>query len=59
MSQKMQLVKRDRVTVRGDATEIPLHICLETLNEIPGDLRYYHENLAIEVGDVLLVQDAP
>lgn len=52
------LKNRDRVTVRVAATEIPLHICIETLTEV-GDLRYYQEKAAIEVNGVLFVQDAP
>jgi len=56
--QKLVLKPRDRVTVRIAALAVPIHICLETLGEIEGR-RHYQENLAIEVGDVLLVQDAP
>ena len=47
-----------RVTTRIAATEIPLHLCLETLNDI-SDIGCYQENPAIEVNGVLFVQDAP
>ena len=59
MSKVIQRLKNeDRVTVRVAATEVPLHICLETLNEIP-DLGSYQDKLSVEVGDVLLCLDAP
>jgi len=48
----------NRVTERVAATEVPLHICLETVNEVP-DLRSYQDKLSVEVGDVLLCLDAP
>ena len=54
-----RLKPEDRVTVRIDAAEVPLHICLATMGDIGDELRNYQENLAIEVGDILLVQDAP
>jgi len=38
--------------------DVPLHICLQTLNGING-INCYHKNAAIEVGDVLFVVDAP
>lgn len=47
-----------RVTIRIAATEIPLHLCLETLNDI-SDIGCYQENPAIEVDGVLFIQDAP
>lgn len=50
---------RSRVTTRIAATEIPLHLCFETLSDIDDGLRNYHENPAIEVEGVLFVQDAP
>jgi len=46
------------VTTRLAATEIPLHLCLETLNDIT-DIGCYQENAAIEVNGVLFVKDAP
>lgn len=54
--QKLRLT--DKVTIRVAATEIPLHLCLETLNDI-SDIGCYQENPAIEVNGVLFVQDAP
>ena len=54
-----QINPRSRVTTRIEATEIPLHLCLETLSDIDDGLRHYHENTAIEVEGVLFVQDAP
>ena len=60
MSKVIQRLKpEERVTVRIDATEVPLHLCLETLGDIGDELRNYQDNLAIETGDVLLVLDAP
>ena len=59
MSKVIQRLRAEnRVTVRVAATEVPLHICLETLNEIP-DRRIYQDKLSVEVGDVLLCLDAP
>jgi len=46
------------VTTRVAATEHPLHLCLETLNDI-SDIGCYQENTAIEVNGVVFVKDAP
>ena len=59
MSKVIQTYPLPRVTTRIAATEIPLHLCLETLSEIQADLSCYQENPAIEVEGVLFVQDAP
>ena len=60
MSKVVQTYPRpDRVSTRVAATEIPLHLCFETLSEIDDGLRHYQENAAIEVDGVLFVQDAP
>ncbi len=59
MSKVIQTYPRSRVTTRIAATEIPLHLCLETLSDIDDGLRNYQENPAIEVEGVLFVQDAP
>lgn len=58
---KLKLIQTSpsRVTTRIAATEIPLHLCFETLSDIDDGLRHYHENAAIEVEGVLFVQDAP
>ncbi len=48
-----------KVTTRIAATEIPLHLCFETLSEIEADLSCYQENPAIEVEGILFVTDAP
>jgi len=51
-------VRRNRVTVRGAALNVPLHICMETLGKIR-DRDSYTKNAAIDLGAVLLVKDAP
>lgn len=48
----------NRVMTRIAATETPLHLCLETLNDI-SDIGCYQENAAIEVDGVIFVKDAP
>ena len=59
MSKVIQRLKAEnRVTVRVAATEVPLHICLETLDPV-GRLDSYQDKLSVEVGDVLLCLDAP
>ena len=59
MSKVIQRLKpEDRVTTRVAATEVPLHLCLETHADI-NDVTCYQENAAVMVGDVLLVKDAP
>ena len=51
-------IRRNRVTVRGAARNVPLHICMETLGVIPNTDSYL-KNAAIDLGAVLLVKDAP
>ena len=59
LSKVIQRPKNEnRVTVRVAATEVPLHICLETLDPV-GSLDNYQDKLSVEVGDVLLCLDAP
>ena len=53
-----RLKEQNRATVRGAAMDVPLHICLQTLQGING-INCYHKNAAIEVGDTLFVVDAP
>ena len=53
-----RLKHRDEVTVRIAAADIPLHLCLENHEEV-GSLDNYQDKIALEVGDVLLVKDAP
>jgi len=56
--ESLKNIHKSRVTTRLAATEIPLHLCLETLNDIT-DIGCYQENAAIEVNGVLFVKDAP
>ena len=51
-------VRRNRVTVRGAARNVPLHICMETLGKINAT-ECYLGNAAIDLGAVVLVKDAP
>ena len=56
--ENLKNIHKSRVTIRIATTEIPLHLCLETLNDI-SDIGCYQENAAIEVNGVVFVKDAP
>ena len=48
-----------KVGTRAAMMETPVQICMETHEEVGFGAECYMENVAIKVGDVLLVKDAP
>ena len=55
---KLEILETVEVGTRMSLQTTPGQICLENGEDIK-DVSGYQENLAIKVGDVLLVKDAP
>lgn len=59
MSIQVQIQDENEVTIRAVSLDVPLHLCFETHGEIKKMRSSYLDRIALKVGEVLFVKNAP